>query len=290
MMFGNASRSDRSRLDVPDLPRSVRVDAALRLGVRFDRTAIRVEDRHESGALRFRFPRAHGTPPEAVIVNVAGGLAGGDRAATAIAVQDDAALSVTSATAERIYGSAGAVTDLDVALSVKERGTLLWLPQETILHDGARLARRIVVDLARTARMLFGEMLYFGRRASGEGYGFGVLRESWRIRRDGQLLIADETRLDGDFSESIGRPGALGGHVALATLIFAGGDAGDALEAIRARLPDEPGFEAGASDLGGLVIARLASHDAARLRQMFVALAEILAPRIGHGLPRAFAT
>lgn len=292
MMSGSVLRSDireRGTL-IPvtgDLPASVRVDARLKLHVDFHAGSTRLTERREEGAFRFRFPRAHGRAPEAILVNVAGGLAGGDRVTTEIVAGEGASLSVASAAAERIYRSAGAATALSATLNLADRATLIWLPQETILHDGARVERRFVIDIAPRASLVFGEMLFFGRRASGEGFGLGTLRESWRVRRGGKLILADETRLAGDFSTDIQRPAALHHHVALATLLFAHMDAADHLDAIRAGLADEPGLEVGASDLGGLIFIRMASPDTAQLRRRFVQIAETLVRRMARPMPRA---
>jgi urease accessory protein len=299
MMFGSALRfegaggpvpvPDLPAIDLPasDLPASVRVDARLKLHVTFDDGATRLAERHERGAFRFRFPRAHGRAPEAVIVNIAGGLAGGDRLDSDIAVGEGATLALSSAAAERVYRSAGEMTRLATALAVDEGATCLWLPQETILHDGARLSRHFEIDLAARASLVFGEMLYFGRRASGEGFGAGDIRESWRIRRAGRLVLADETRLSGDFSADLRGQAALGDHVALATLVFAHPDASDHLDAIRQAIAPVSGVDIGATDLGGLVLLRLTGKDAAGLRRSFVALAGCLAGLARQPLPRA---
>lgn len=292
MTFDSASRFDAPPAAIPalpaqDLPAVVRVDARLKLHVDFHGGVTRLTERHEAGAFRFRFPRAHGRSPEAILVNIAGGLAGGDRVTSDIAVGEGACLAVSSAAAERIYRSAGDATRISMALDVAAGGTAIWLPQETILHDGARADRRFSIDLAEGASLVFGEMLFFGRRASGEGYGRGALRESWRVRRAGRLILADETRLGGDFSTDILRAAALGGHVALATLLFADANAGEHLDALRALLPDEADIECGASDLGGLILIRLASSNAARLRRHVVDMAEFLVRRVAQPLPRA---
>jgi len=292
MTFDNASRFDAppavlAGLSPPDLPSAVRVDARLRLHVDYHDGATRIADRHEAGASRFRFPRAHGRAPEAILVNIAGGLAGGDRVTCEVVVGEGASLAVSSAAAERIYRSAGEATRISMTLGVAAGATAIWLPQETILHDGARIRRRFDIDLAAGASLVFGEMLFLGRRASGEGFGRGSLRESWRVRRAGRLILADETRLGGDFSTDILRAAALGGHVALATLILAHAEAGEHLDLIRALLPDEPDIECGASDLGGLILIRFASSNAAHLRRHVVDMAGFLVQRVAQPLPRA---
>jgi urease accessory protein len=290
-MSANASPSDITPYP-SDLPAHVRVDAKLHLELDRARDPhkgdyTRIRERREEGAFRFRFPKTHGGAPEVTLVNIAGGLAGGDSLTSAITLHENAEMTLSSAAAERVYRSAGDATRLEAALTLGRGAGALWLPQETILHDGARLERRFSIDLAAGAKLLFGEMLYFGRRAACEGFTFGHLRESWRVRRAGRLVLADETRLSGDFGESLLHPVALSNHVAMATLLLAGEDAAEALPDIRDLLPDERALEAGTSDLGGLVLIRIAGEDAARLRTLVLSLAGMLAPRLGLALPRA---
>lgn len=273
-----------------DLPAYVRVDARLALAIARSEGRSRIADRHEAGAFRLRFPTPAGETPEAVIVNVAGGLAGGDRVGFDLSVGAGATVAVSSAAAERVYRSAGDATTSEVSIRLDAGARALWLPQETILQEGGRLERRFSIDLGPDANLLFGEMLYLGRRASGEAYTAGGLRESLRVRRQGRLVLADETRIADDFAERLTRPGALGTHVAMATLLIAAEDAAELLAPIRAAFADEPDVEAGASDLGGLVLARLACHDAARLRVAMLSLARLLAPGLGLTLPRALLT
>lgn len=270
-----------------DLPPHVRVSARLTLEMAFADGVTRITERREEGAFRFRFPKTHGAAPEVTLVNIAGGLAGGDSLTSEIALREGAQMTLSSAAAERIYRSGGDSTRLEAHLRLAPGASALWLPQETILHDGARVERRFSIDLAPGANLLFGEMLYFGRRATGEGFTFGSLRESWRLRRGGRLILADETRLSGDFGESLLHPVALSNHVALATLLLAGEDAAEALPLIYDELPDERAIEAGASDLGGLVLIRIAAEDAARLKALTLKLASILSPRLGLTMPRA---
>ena len=68
---------------------------------------------HEEGALRVRFPNvASRDALEAVIVNTAGGMTGGDRFDMDIAVGAGAKLTITTAAAEKIYRSLGPDTEI----------------------------------------------------------------------------------------------------------------------------------------------------------------------------------
>ena len=98
---------------------------------------------HEAGSLRVRCPGAPAKELEAVIINTAGGIAGGDRFDLDVEVGAQARLSVSGAAAEKIYRTLGPDSTVDVKLDVAAGATLAWLPQETILFGRARLSRRM---------------------------------------------------------------------------------------------------------------------------------------------------
>ncbi len=239
----------------------------------------------ECGGYRAKFPHQLSPALEAVIVNSGGGVAGGDRVRLSASADAGARLTVSTATAERIYRSLGPATTIDVRLTAESGATLAWLPQPTILFSGARLDRRFDVDLAADARLILAETFVFGRIASGEVMGDGAIHDRWRIRRDGRLAFAETTRLDGDLSALLDRPTVAGGARASALIVVAAPDAEDLRDPVRDALA---GCRAdhGVSAWGGLLVIRaLASgmeavHDVTR-RAVEVAMR--------GGLPRAWA-
>jgi urease accessory protein len=225
---------------------------------------------HEAGSLRVRFPSPEADGLSAVFVNTAGGIAGGDRFGIGIRVGEGAALTATSAAAEKIYRTHGPAARLDVTLRVADRGRLAWLPQETILFDRARLERRIEVDLAGSASLLMCEMAVFGRAAMGETLREGGFHDRWRLRRDGRLIFAETIRLDGDLAARLARPAIGNGAVAVATVLVLPGD--EALvERLREAAADFAG-EVGVSAWNGFAMARFCAQDAARLRGDVIAV------------------
>ena len=120
---------------------------------------------HEAGSLRVRFPSPETRALAAVLVNTAGGVAGGDRFSVSIDAGQDTALTLTTAAAEKVYRSHGPSAAIDVSLRVAGGAHLAWLPQETILFDRARLARRIDIELDENASLLLAEIVVFGRAA-----------------------------------------------------------------------------------------------------------------------------
>ncbi|UFN48147.1 urease accessory protein UreD [Roseomonas sp. OT10] len=252
----------------------------LRFGLVGPRTALRHLDQAAPARALFPDPEP-GELPVAALVNTAGGLAGGDSLRLSVAVEAGAAATATSPAAEKIYRSLGDTTEVANRLSLGEGALLEWLPQETILFDGARLRRRTEADLAPGARLLAAEMLVFGRAARGERFARGRLLDSWRLRRGGRLLWADALRLD-DPAAALAAPFGLHGGGALATLLLAAPDAAAHLPLLR-----EAAGPLGAATLprDGLLLARWlgpATALRAAVGQAIIALraAEGRAPRL----------
>lgn len=236
---------------------------------------------HESGSLRVRFPSPEGAGLSGVFVNTAGGVAGGDRFDVDIAAGAGARLTLTTAAAEKVYRAAGMPAQLNIALKVATGAHLAWLPQETILFDRARIARRIDIDLEVGASLLLCEIVVFGRAAMGETMREGEFVDRWRVRRGGRLILAETVRLDGDIGEKLARPAIARGAVAVATALIVPGD--EALVENIREISASFGTEVGISAWNGFAMARFCAQDAARLRTDVMA---VLTRASGEALPR----
>ena len=231
---------------------------------------------HEAGALRVRFPHGDGATLEAVTINTAGGMTGGDRFAIDVKVDAGAKLTLTTAAAEKIYRSLGPDTEIRVKLEVGEGGTLAWLPQETIVFDRVRLRRSIDVDLEHGAQLLLAEAVVFGRSAMGETVTAALLTDRWRVRLGGALVFAETVRLDGLIAQSLAQAAVAAGGVAVATVLKLPGTDKD-VAAIRA-MADTLAGEAGISAWNGLAVVRLVASDGAALRRDLMAVLATLGP------------
>jgi len=250
----------------------IALDAAA-VGGRTRRTRV-----HEAGSLRVRFPNATAEALEAVIVNTGGGMTGGDRFAIEIALGEGARLTAGTAAAEKIYRSIGPDAEMTVRIDVAAGGRLAWLPQETILFDGAQLKRRIDIDLAQGASLVMAEAVVFGRAAMGEAMNHGMFADRWRLRREGRLIFADNARLDGAIAEKLSASAVAAGGIAAATVLIAPADEA-MIAAVRAL--DFVG-EAGISAWSGIALARLCARDGASLRHDLIAVLSAL----GISVPR----
>ena len=236
----------------------------------------------EEGGLRLRCPRAAGAC-EGVLINTAGGMAGGDSATYEFEIAAGADVTLTTQSAEKIYRADSGPSTVHVTLTLEAGASAEWLPQETILFDRSRLARRLDVAMADGASLTLLETLVFGRLAMDEAVRAGDLHDSWRIRRAGKLVMADELRLDGDMSALLDRPALGKGARACATFVHVSPDAEGRLDSVRAALSNV-GVECAASAFNGMIVARFLSPAPEKLRAALVGFLQAFrgksAPRV----------
>src|SRR5262249_43051929 len=102
----------------------------------------RIADAFERSPIRIMFPRnIRGAVEEAVLVNTAGGIAGGDRLEVAVTALSNASIAVTSQAAEKVYQALTEPARITTKLKAFEFAQLAWLPQETVVFNCARLNR-----------------------------------------------------------------------------------------------------------------------------------------------------
>lgn len=243
-----------------------RAVGSLAFSVKHDAGKTRRARVREAGSLRVRCPGQPAAELEAVLINTAGGVAGGDRFTLDIAAERDTRLVVTTAAAEKVYRTLGPDSVINVTLDVATGATLAWLPQETILFDRARMARSIDVTLAPDATLLLAEAIVFGRAGMGETVEQGALTDRWRVRRAGRLIYAETVRLEGAIAARLAEPAVAKGGIAVATALVAPGD-DTTVAAVRALTFEG---EVGASAWNGVAVVRLCAADAAALRRDLV--------------------
>jgi urease accessory protein len=262
-----------------------RTEGSVRLGfVRADgQTAI--AGLRQSGSARVRFPKpAAGADPEAVLLNTAGGLTGGDHIDIEVTLAARCCATVTTAAAEKVYRALDGEAQIRVHIEVEGGARLAWLPQPTILFDKARLDRRTDVAVAGSATFLAVETLIFGRSAMGEEVSRGACRDAWRVRRDGRLVFADTFLVDGAVASVLDRAATLDGARAAATLLWVAPDAAARLDEVRGLLQDAP-CAAGASTWNGLMAVRAAARDG---RDLQTVLGQVITRLTGQPLPRVW--
>ena len=246
---------------------------------RIEASAEGLRSLHQAGSAKIRFSRNDEGVREAVLINTAGGLTGGDRFNWGIALQPGAKLRTVTQACEKIYRSSGQSAETEIVLNLGRDAVLEWLPQETILFEGARLQRRFEIDLEPGARLLAAEAVILGRYAMGEHDVEVNLRDRWRVRRAGKLIFADDVRLAGRTER---RKGAalLAGARAFASVLLVAEDAEARADQLRPLLGDAGGVSA----FDGKLFCRLLDTDGAGLRRRLTAVIGRL--RDGRATPR----
>lgn len=158
-----------------------------------------IELNHARAPLKFQRPFypegsqvCHG-----VMLHTAGGMVGGDRLSFTIQLEPKAQALLTTAAASKIYRSAGATVDQSTHITVGTGGCLEWLPQETIVFNGAQLRQQTRIDLAENAIWIGWEITRLGRSARGERFQTGQWRSHTEVWRGSQPLWIDRQYVEG---------------------------------------------------------------------------------------------
>nr|WP_250888611.1 urease accessory protein UreD [Mesorhizobium sp. dw_380] len=231
---------------------------------------------YQDGCAKIRLPAVSAGPLEAVLINTAGGLTGGDRIGWDVDVGANASATITTQACEKVYRAASDHAQVRVKLTVGENGRIAWLPQETIVFDRAAFARTLDVELATGAEALVLEATIFGRLAMGERAAQGTFHDRWRVRRDGLLIHAEDFRIGPDIAAALARPAAAGGAIAVATLLLVSARAEALLDPVREIVGQQGGASTWSVNKSGKLLARLYAVDSYQLRQRLVPLVGLL--------------
>ena len=274
IVCASAWRYDR---DMSALPLSSAWHAHLVLGYcrRGERTVL--HHRRHQGPLRVQkalYPEGEATC-HTLILHPPAGIVGGDRLDLEVGLEAGAHALLTTPGATKWYGSAGAGAEQRNDFRLAAGARLEWLPQETIVYDGAVARQRTRVDLAPGACFLGLDVLCLGRRASGERFRRGQFSLSTRIDQGGQPLWREWGTLHGGSAFLDSAAGLRGAPVA-ATLLAAGVEDAPALvQSLRAALP---AGEWGLTALPGVVVARWLGEAGEAARTWFLHLWQLLRP------------
>ena len=255
-----------------------------RLGLEFERRddATILVRRTHIGPLRVQKPLY----PEGreichvLLLHPPSGIAGGDELEIAAAVAEGAHALLTTPGAGKWYRSAGSRASQRVDFEVGAGGVLEWLPQESIVFDGALANMRMHVSLADKACFIGWEILCLGRRASGERFSSGEMCVSTRIERNGKPVWLERGMLEGG-SRLLQSPAGFAGYSVSATLWATGNGLSPGLLAdCRKLIPAEEGALYGLTLLPDVLVARYLGHSSEAAKDWMIALWRILRPAL----------
>ena len=261
--------------------RMQRVSAHGAVGVKNLDDANRLARLYQEGAAKIRLPASDVGPLEAVLINTAGGLTGGDRIGWTIEAAEGASMTVTTQACEKVYRSAEGEARALCSINVERNARIAWLPQETIVYNGSAFSRSLDVTLAEGAEALIMEATVFGRLAMGESVETARFRDRWRVRVKGRLVHGEDFAIGPQLKSALDRPAVAAGKYAVATLLLVASNAGDRLDAVRSVVGDAGGASAWSINGTGKLLARLVATDGYTLRQQLVPLVGLLNGRAG---------
>lgn len=227
----------------------------------------------QSGAYRVLFPRA-GNGLEAILINTAGGVTGGDRLSVEATARAGTSLTLTTQAAERAYRAQPSETGrIENLLQAEAGATLQWLPQETILYNGSAIRRRLKIELAADAQLLMVEPVIFGRVAMGERLHNSSFSDKIEVRRAGRLAYLDAIHLNGNVDAQMNRSAIGGGAGAIASVLYVAQDAEARLRNVRSLLPNTGGASLLESDM---MVVRILEQDSLLLRRSLLPVLDLL--------------
>ncbi len=233
----------------------------------------RLKHLYQEGCAKIRLPRTYlGTGVEAVLINTAGGMTGGDRLDWNIELGPETQLTLTTQACEKLYKSSGQTALTNISICAGHGARVAWLPQELIVFDRSKFSRTICADLAEGCEGLFVEPMILGRHSMGEILTVASLHDRWRIRQAGRLVYAEDFRIGGDVSALLAKAAVTGGKGALATVLLVSPRAEDLLANARRII----GNDGGASFWNGHLLARLVADDGYGLREKLMPLVSLL--------------
>jgi urease accessory protein len=260
-----------------------RAEGSGRMVVSGSEKGTRIVDVFERSPIRILFPRdIRGAVEEAVLVDTAGGIAGGDRREIAVTALANASIVVTSQAAEKVYRALNEPARVTTTLKAFEVAKLAWLPQETIVFNCARITRDTIIDLSSDAELLALEWLVLGRAARGEDMTGGRITDSWFVKKDGRLIWADSFRIADEGFAHLHRRALLSNYKAVATLIYFGPHLDARLEILR-DLALSLRCRCAATSVGGLIVIRCAASVPDELRLALRGLLEQFDRELGPG-------
>lgn len=227
-----------------------------------------------------------------LVLHPPAGIVGGDKLEITALVGNNAHALLTTPGAGKWYRSGKRLASQYLNMKVSAGGMLEWLPQESIVFDGAIAQMQSNIDLAADARFIGWEVLCLGRRASGEKFNSGSLLMSTTINQNGKPIWLERGKLEGG-SSLLDSSAGLAGYSVSATLLAVGNIDVALLSACRAIIPEEAGILYGLTLLPDLLVARYLGHSSEAARSWMVELWRLLRPamtgRDAH-LPRIWHT
>jgi urease accessory protein len=205
-----------------------------------------------------------------------GGIVGGDNLKISVMAEANSHALLTTPAAGKYYRSEDLWANQSVEIEVANDAVVEWLPQETIIYEGAHLKNNMNVTLAENASFIGWELFTLGRPASNEKFDFGAVDLNWRIVCNNKPLLIERLRLD---SNAFASRWGLQGLAACGTL-FAKSAGRETLSAVQDFIGEAP--NRGVTLIDDILVCRGLDCRVDLLRAFFEQVYSLVRPQIAN--------
>lgn len=212
-----------------------------------------------------------------IVLNPPGGVAGNDILQIDLNLDPGSKVLITTPAAGKLYKTNGLKSRQITSVHIGKGASLEWLPQGTIVFDGAISSQEIKVILEPGAIWTAWDVTRFGRTYRGERFLQGVWKSSVEVWQGEDLLWIDRQKLEGG-SRLLESPYGLFGHSVIGQLILLGQDISvDMINSVRSTWnPERNKGEAGVSRLQSGILCRYRGSSTIEAHQWFNAVWALL--------------
>ncbi len=154
-----------------------------------------------------------------MMLNPSGGLVGGDRLRTEVEIGAEAAATLITASASKVYRTIGPPARQVCVLRLQSGATLEYLPDHTIPHPGSLLHQSLHLTMAPDSRAIIYDALAVGRVGRGERWLFNEIKSETVIMRGARAIYINRARIT-PRTQPLDQLGWMEGFNYLATLII----------------------------------------------------------------------
>ncbi|ALH96697.1 urease accessory protein UreD [Acinetobacter equi] len=134
----------------------------------------------------------------AIIVHPPAGIAGGDHLTFIMCAEQQAHALVTTPGAGKWYKTNQKQAFQHIDITVKDTSVFEWLPQETMLFNGANANSEMTISLDQQASFIGWDMFVIGRQAREEYFSEGKYQNKFQLFQNNKLLVTDFLRFEGN--------------------------------------------------------------------------------------------
>jgi urease accessory protein len=200
-----------------------------------------------------------------LMLNISGGMVGGDRLTTKIDLGANAHAVLTTASAAKAYRTIGPPAAQLSRITLETNATLEYLPDHLIPHAGALVEQSIQVEMASGSRAILYDAMAAGRVGRGERWQFRSIRSDIAITTDGRPLYLSRSLVSPQ-TQPLDQLGWMENANYLGTMIVVANEARNwqpLVNAFHAAMQEIQGVRGGASALArGGCLARFTSMTA----------------------------